>query len=364
MGKKVNRSNLSKKIFFIEFLRFIAMANVFISHIFAEGINSFIKNLGLGKTYFDNFFINPFFVGGGFGVSLFFLITGYVITLSCQKENFKQFFIRRVFRIYPSLFLALSAFWILSDNLFNISFKVFVGSTTLLGDLLQVPNQLNGVDWTLRVEIFFYLLVFLYLILNRLMYFKYIYSAFFIPFLLFILIFFPGFLDSTEWNHGYLEIFFPCFIGGITIALYHTKKLSSLFTYISFTSSLVLCYYNLVRLRPDLLMSSTYILYAYLMFFLFAMTSENNNSNFNYDTLKRFIYWISSLTYIIYLFHNWLINDIESYIRANFALNYFTYFAPKWLAIFLFFLFVITVSKFFEKPLIKLSKTFYKHKAP
>ena len=333
------------------------MTNVFISHIFAKEVQSFIRFYGLENSILERYILEPFFKGGAFGVTLFFLITGYVITLSIQKENYKQFLIRRIFRIYPSLLLALSAYWMVSMNYSKISFKVFAGSASLFGDFIYVPNQLKGVDWTLRVEIVFYAIVFLNLIFIKLNYKKIIF-AIVIPILICILVLSPSFPVSITWNSGYLNIFFPSFIGGISIALLHIKKQSVPLAYISFFISLLLCYYNLVRLRPDLIMNSFYILYGYLIFFLFQILIKKENKFLHIGVFKRFVYWIASLTYIIYLFHNWLIDYVESRIQQNYTLNSDSYITPKLLALTLFLFFVTTVSKYFEKPLIKISKNF------
>ena len=281
-----------------------------------------------------------------------------MITLSIQKENHKQFFIRRVFRLYPSLLLALGGYWLVSVNYSTISFKIFVGSATLFGDIFNVPNQLNGVDWTLRVEIIFYFIILLYLILIGLNYFKEIFSYIVIPFSVVILIFSSSFPNSITWNGGYFNIFFPCFIGGISIALLHIQKLSVRLAYIYFFASLTLCYYNLVRLRPDLFMNSSYLLYGFFIFFLLQFSIEKENSILLIVVLKRFVYWIASLTYIIYLFHNWLIDYLESRIYQNFTLNSYVDVPPKWLALIMFLVFVVAFSRYIEKPLIKFSKKF------
>ena len=162
-----------------------------------------------------------------------------MITLSIQKENYKQFLIRRIFRLYPSLLLALSVYWLVSMNYSKISFKVFAGSASLFGDFIYVPNQLKGVDWTLRVEIVFYAIVFLYLIFYQTKLYKKIF-CYSNTILICILVLSPSFPVSITWNGAYLNIFFPSFIGGISIALLHIKKQSVPLAYISFLS--VFCY--------------------------------------------------------------------------------------------------------------------------
>src|SRR5262249_17779929 len=44
---------------------------------------------------------------GGVGVALFFLVSGFVIPFSLQKNSLGGFFVRRFFRLYPTLWVAL-----------------------------------------------------------------------------------------------------------------------------------------------------------------------------------------------------------------------------------------------------------------
>src|ERR1700678_4363550 len=62
----------------------------------------FGAHAGLGKV-----------IPGGFGVSVFFFLTGYLITTLLSKElqskaiNLRHFYLRRVFRILPPFYLIL-----------------------------------------------------------------------------------------------------------------------------------------------------------------------------------------------------------------------------------------------------------------
>lgn len=99
---------------------------------------------------------------GRIGVVVFFLISGFVIPFSIQRDRaapLGSFVIKRLFRIYPAYWLsvplgALTGFWIwgghfsASDVLINL---------TLLQDIFSVQGA-EGLYWTLLVEIVFYAL--------------------------------------------------------------------------------------------------------------------------------------------------------------------------------------------------------------
>jgi peptidoglycan/LPS O-acetylase OafA/YrhL len=104
------------------------------------------------------------FVGGEFGVALFFLISGFVIPMSLQKYDWRGFLVGRVLRIYPTYFagfaVTLLALWI-AGRTFGKPFPYEARSVIIhfvpgLRDLLWSVN-IDYVVWTLEVEVKFYL---------------------------------------------------------------------------------------------------------------------------------------------------------------------------------------------------------------
>ncbi|MFD5430245.1 acyltransferase family protein [Streptomyces sp. NPDC127084] len=103
----------------------------------------------------------PFAVYGWLGVELFFLISGFVICMSCWGRSLGDFFVSRVSRLYPAYWLAVlttSAVLLLvpggwdphpwPDILINL---------TMLNEPLGV-RSVDAVYWTLFAELRFYLL--------------------------------------------------------------------------------------------------------------------------------------------------------------------------------------------------------------
>jgi len=99
---------------------------------------------------------------GHTGVVVFFLISGFVIPFSIRPDRPAQvgsFVIRRFLRIYPAYWLsvplaAAAIFWIWGTS---FSLREVLINLTLLQDLFGV-RSVEGVYWTLVVEIVFYAL--------------------------------------------------------------------------------------------------------------------------------------------------------------------------------------------------------------
>lgn len=143
----------------VDLLRALAITAVFIHH----GQHVFGGNV-------------PFFgaSGGWFGVQLFFVISGYLISASCEKHGLRDYAIHRFFRIVPAylfFFLAIgirarvvTAGAIAADPwafIINLAFLQHLFPAALMKfDVLHVT-------WTLTVEVLWYVLAPLLLIGNR-----------------------------------------------------------------------------------------------------------------------------------------------------------------------------------------------------
>lgn len=106
---------------------------------------------------------NPFSFGI-FGVAIFFLISGFVIPFSFTNTNWRGFLIGRVLRIYPTYTVGLSisiAVMIISGLYYGKDYPYSLAVTLInyfpgARDVIWVPG-IDGIIWTLDVEIKFYL---------------------------------------------------------------------------------------------------------------------------------------------------------------------------------------------------------------
>ncbi|MFI5557425.1 acyltransferase family protein [Streptomyces sp. NPDC051738] len=103
---------------------------------------------------------------GWLGVEFFFLISGFVICMSCWGRTPAQFTVSRISRLFPAYWCAvlLVVLLVLVSRLGHRPAATRVDPRTVLGNLTMAPGPLgldlvDGVSWTLWVEARFYLLM-------------------------------------------------------------------------------------------------------------------------------------------------------------------------------------------------------------
>ena len=128
-----------------------------------------------GKTELRDFapFLHEISRYGWLGVEFFFLISGFVICMSCWGRTPAQFTISRISRLFPAYWCAvlLVVLLVLVSRLGHRPAATRVDSRTVLGNLTMAPGPLgldlvDGVSWTLWVEARFYLLMAALLVLD------------------------------------------------------------------------------------------------------------------------------------------------------------------------------------------------------
>ncbi|MDA1230502.1 MAG: acyltransferase [Planctomycetota bacterium] len=122
----------------------------------------FLSHAGLGHI-----------VPGGFGVTVFFFLSGYLITSLLREEfrkhdsiNLKNFYFRRVIRIWPPLYLTLAIVaalcWLGAFGLRSPESRPLLYQLLHLGNYYQIFGHQTGMPgtgilWSLAVEEHFYL---------------------------------------------------------------------------------------------------------------------------------------------------------------------------------------------------------------
>ena len=140
-------------------------------------------------TFIEWLNLVPIFNWGAYGVALFFLISGFVIPFSLEKISRINFLINRFFRIAPTYVVGFSvcllAVWV-SSHYFSREWpfrlqEVLIHYLPGIRDLLW-SRHIDGIIWTLEVEIKFYILCAIFIFWFRQKSLK----VFFIPVFLFL----------------------------------------------------------------------------------------------------------------------------------------------------------------------------------
>ena len=154
----------------LDFARALAVILVFYCHNSAGFTINHGIELGF-VSFIKNYVTTPLGIIQDFGflaVSLFFLLSGFLITYKGIKENISTFLIKRIFRIYPAWIFAVLVIQIINiclnyDNI-NLSpdkilnFGELLKCMSLWGYLEVEPVWIIGVGWTLIIEVIFYFL--------------------------------------------------------------------------------------------------------------------------------------------------------------------------------------------------------------
>lgn len=146
---------------FLDFLRFAAALAVVSFHLIA-----FTRAWEISKSTDIFPKLGELAKFGGYGVDLFFVISGFVILASANGRTVRQFAISRISRVFPAfwaaVFLAAVLFLFIWDGFREVDLPKFLLNLTMTNMASGVGN-LDGVFWTLWSELRFYVLIALFM---------------------------------------------------------------------------------------------------------------------------------------------------------------------------------------------------------
>lgn len=162
---KVTAAMNRKRINEIDLLRFIAAMSVVFFHYAFRGYAADDRSL------LPYPLLEPAAKYGYLGVELFFMISGFVIMMTAGTESFRKFLISRAVRLYPAFWICCSITFIVTlmwgEGRFFATTPQYFGNLTLFGDFFDI-RPIDGVYWSLFIEIRFYFLMSLVLLLRKL----------------------------------------------------------------------------------------------------------------------------------------------------------------------------------------------------
>jgi len=283
-------------------LRAIAPLLVFYDHIFGIKIREHGGSIIVDKV--DEFVLKPFGIiqdFGFLGVSIFFIISGFIISHVIQRESMVQFILKRIFRIYPALILSIIVICILNLIIPSYSFKEWsiwdIGlSMTLLNYMFVGNIVIQGVAWTLIIEVLFYIsFVIVFFVTKSL--FK---AAIGLMVGVFVILLNSRELGDTFFLFSVSMSYLPYLISGIFIYLYYDKKISSSIFLISMAMNFSLIIFSIKTIQPDFLVINNSYLLSYIYGLVIAGLFLANEKKL---TAPRIVVFYNNISYSFYLYH-------------------------------------------------------------
>ncbi|HEY5393503.1 MAG TPA: acyltransferase [Hanamia sp.] len=239
---------------------------------------------------------------GFLGFHFFFLISGFVILMSANNKTAKEFVISRFVRLYPAYWFCCSlTFFItffLGKSLFKVNFLQWLFNLTMFNGFFHTP-YIDGVYWTLFVEMKFYIFIFGLLLFKQMRFLQYYLGAWLI-----VSIFAYYHPIHTLMNYANAE-YSAYFIAGATYYLIYSEGKSFYRIFLLIGSFLLAFKRGIVT---SAFMSNNYqiefntgIILAIIasFFFIFLLISHNKTG---FLRSKYFVY-LGVLTYPLYLLH-------------------------------------------------------------
>lgn len=342
-------------------LRFFFALMVFTSHI------SFVK------TEWDiyNWFKRNIFFEGYLGVSFFFILSGFVLSLSYREKilnkkiSFRNFYLARFARIYPLHLLTLLLiipFVVYKDS---FDFLKFVPNIILAQSF--IPNQdffycFNEPSWSISDEMFFYLLFPFYIIILE----KYKHlriSAFLV--LTFFLIFFikisPTSLHKTIFYVNPISRSLDFILG---ILLFHFFKLEKLKKYFEDKNKATLIEFVSIILFLFFIMFHNFVergyrfsVYYWLPMCIIILSFAHQSGIISKLLSHKILVLLGEISFGFYMFH-FVIIQYALEIKSRLLLQINDIFLSL-------IIFIVTLVfsyfsfKFYEKPLNKFIKVYF-----
>ena len=147
----------------LDIMRFIAALGVMLYHYLYRGIQT-------GRVEEIDLQTSHFFKYGYLGVNLFFIISGFVIFLSLNNNNYYLTFIKnRIIRLFPTYLLSITITLLMILIFFGsipFDYKTIITNFFMINWIFNLPS-IDGVYWSLHIEWVFYFLMTGFLLISK-----------------------------------------------------------------------------------------------------------------------------------------------------------------------------------------------------
>ena len=295
------------RLVFLDYLRIFAFVSVLVGHKFYAYVLALSNDPSAHATpKLIASLLLPLVNGGGAGVVVFFLVSGYIILHVLQTEEPIEFVIKRIFRIFPLyIFAVLLEYSLAAMNGQAPRLPTVLAQLLLVGDIFGTPYALNGVEWTLRLEIAFYVFMLTARVLNLTTKQMSLLPYFLVGATL-LCSFVSPIPSSDVWSKGYFTIYGPFLFLGSFFYLFEKKRIGPTF-FALFVALVFFQYFRLVGVYQQGWLSAHFAILAFLIFF--ATWSVRKHL-----TAAIWVLFLSEMTYAVYLLHNWFFDYAKRWL--------------------------------------------------
>lgn len=290
----------NQRIVFLDWLRVFAFSSVLVWHFFYLDLRDQLTNPELNGLISGLLELLLPFMRGNVGVTVFFLVSGYIITHVLYEQNSLEFVIKRTFRIYPLYIVTVLITYLIAWE--KPDFSILIPQLLLIGDVFHTPYALGGIEWTLRVEMMFYIIMGALKFMGffdakkQALPWVFVIAAvganYFSPF--------PSWIDITKANYS---IAFQFLFLGCVIYLYDIKKVNWMFL-IFFIVLVFYDAYHLINLYHLDFKNDTYPILAFGVFVSVWLIRERLKIN-------PVVGFLSNLTFAVYVLHTTVLGVLE-----------------------------------------------------
>ncbi len=299
---------------FLDYLRIFAFSSVLFGHKFFHYLEIIYKDPDTHATVklFSHLLMHLTF-SGGVGVVVFFLVSGYIIAHVLQTDEPGEFLLKRLFRIYPLYVVAVMLEYLISlDASQRPSLATLLAQLLLIGDIFGTPYSLNGAEWTLRIEVVFYIVMACLRATGFMTRFKRS-----LPWALAACVLLWASIapipDSKSTYLGYTSTYGVLLFIGSAFYLYEHSRMSL----ILFFGLVILALFHHYRLTVIYLPNWKELHFAAIALTVFTICWWFRE----YLTSSIWVKKLSDLTFSVYLFHHWIFDYFWKLLKPlNFTL--------------------------------------------
>jgi peptidoglycan/LPS O-acetylase OafA/YrhL len=148
----------------VDGMRFLAILGVLIVH--TAGDLYFVNGAHIPDWSFDKGLVLRLMGGGWFGVQIFFVLSGFIVSLPFAKHrlqgtaapDLRRYLLRRLTRIEPPYIIALTLFYLASGKTQQLLYNYLAGLVYSHHYIFTTLNPVAQITWSLEVEVTFYIL--------------------------------------------------------------------------------------------------------------------------------------------------------------------------------------------------------------